>query len=67
MPRWTPRWPRLACGSRMSPGSTSSRRAAVDVLIDVEAYRANAYLIPQLDRLSPQMRRNMTEAAAITA
>ena len=41
--------------------------AAVDVLIDFEAYRANAYLIPQLDRLSPQMRRNMTEAAAITA
>jgi amidase len=41
--------------------------AAVDVLIDFEAYRANAHLIPQLDRLSPQMRRNMTEAAAITA
>jgi len=40
--------------------------AAVDVLIDFEAYRANAHLIPQLDRLSPQMRRNMTEAAAIT-
>ena len=41
--------------------------AAVDVLIDFEAYRANAHLIPQLDRLSPQMRRTMTEAAAITA
>jgi amidase len=41
--------------------------AAVDGLIDFEAYRANAHLIPQLDRLSPQMRRNMTEAAAITA
>ena len=37
------------------------------MLIDVEAYQANAHLIPQLDRLSPQMRRNMTEAAAITA
>jgi amidase len=40
---------------------------ATDVIIDVEAYRANAHLIPQLDRLSPQMRRNMTEAATITA
>jgi amidase len=40
---------------------------ATDVIIDVEAYQANAHLIPQLDRLSPQMRRNMTEAAAITA
>ncbi len=40
---------------------------AGNVLIDVEAYQANAHLIPQLDRLSPQMRRNMTEAAAITA
>ena len=37
------------------------------MLIDFEAYQANAHLIPQLDRLSPQMRRNMTEAAAITA
>jgi amidase len=36
------------------------------VLINFEAYRANAHLIPQLDRLSPQIRRNMTEAAAIT-
>ena len=40
---------------------------AGNVLIDVEAYQANAHLIPQLDRLSPQMRRNMTESAAITA
>jgi amidase len=39
---------------------------ATDVLINFEAYRANAHLIPQLDRLSPQIRRNMTEAAAIT-
>ena len=37
------------------------------MLIDVEAYQANAHLIPQLDRLSPQIRRNMTEAAAVTA
>jgi amidase len=43
--------------------------AAVDaaaVLIDVEGYQANAHLIPQLDRLSPHIRRNMTGAAAIT-
>jgi amidase len=37
------------------------------VLIDVEAYQANAHLLPQLDQLSPQMRRNMTESAAVTA
>jgi amidase len=40
---------------------------AGNVLIDIEAYQANAHLIPQLDRLSPQMRRNMTESAAVTA
>ena len=39
---------------------------AADVLIDAEGYQANAYLMPQLDRLSPQMRRNLTEAAAVT-
>ena len=37
------------------------------MLIDVEAYQANAHLIPKLDRLSPHIRRNMTEAGAITA
>jgi amidase len=40
---------------------------AGNVLIDVEAYQANAHLLPQLDQLSPQMRRNMTESAAVTA
>jgi amidase len=39
---------------------------AADVIIDVEAYQANAYLMAQLDRLSPSIRRNMTESAAIT-
>jgi amidase len=37
-----------------------------DVIIDVEAYQVNAYLMPQLDRLSPHLRRNMTEAAEVT-
>jgi amidase len=41
--------------------------SAGNVLIDVEAYQSNAHLLPQLDRLSPQMRRNMTESAAVTA
>src|SRR6516162_3559440 len=40
---------------------------AGNVLIDVEAYRANAHLLPHLDRLSPSIQRNMTESAAITA
>jgi amidase len=40
---------------------------AGNVLIDVEAYQANEHLLPQLDRLSPQMRQNMTESAAVTA
>jgi amidase len=39
---------------------------ASDVIIDVEAYQANAYLMPQLDRLSPHLRRNMTESAKVT-
>src|SRR5947209_7245264 len=38
-----------------------------NVLIDVEACQANAHLVPQLDRLPPQLRRNMTESAAITS
>ena len=41
--------------------------AAGNVLIDVEAYQANAHLIPQLDRLTPRIRRTMEEAAAITS
>jgi amidase len=39
---------------------------AANVIIDVEAYQANAYLMPRLDQLSPPIRRNMTEAAAVT-
>jgi amidase len=44
----------------------AAANAAANVLIDAEAYQANAHLLPQLDRLSPHIRRNMTEAAAIT-
>ena len=40
---------------------------AANVAIDVEAYPANAHLLPHLDRLTPQVRRSMTESAAITA
>jgi amidase len=40
--------------------------SAGNALIDVEAYQANAHLIPQLDRLSPHIRRNMAEGAAVT-
>jgi amidase len=39
---------------------------AANVLIDVEAYQANAHLLPQLEQLSPQMHANMVESAAIT-
>ena len=59
-----------AAGLRVTDVAGFDFRAANgagNVLIDVEGYQANAHLIPRLDRLSPQMRRNMTESAAITA
>ena len=59
-----------AAGLRVANVAGFDLRAAAraaDVLIDAEAYQANAYLLPQLDRLSPQMRRNMTESGALTA
>jgi amidase len=40
---------------------------AGNVAIDVEAYPANAHLLPHFDRLTRQVRRSMTESAAITA
>jgi amidase len=40
---------------------------AGNVAIDVEAYPANAHLLPHLDRLTRQIQRSMTESAAITA
>ena len=59
-----------AAGLRVADVAGFDLRAAAratDVLIDAEAYQANAYLLPRLDRLSPQMRRNMTESGALTA
>src|SRR6476646_2858088 len=40
---------------------------AGNVAIDVEAYPANAHLLPRLDQLTPGIRQNMQEAAGITA
>jgi amidase len=40
---------------------------AGNVCIDVEGYQANAHLLPRLDRLASYNRRNMTEAARLTA
>jgi amidase len=40
---------------------------AGNVAIDVEAYPANAHLLPRLDRLTRGIRRNMEEAAKITS
>ena len=40
---------------------------AGNVLIDVEAYPVNEYLMPDLARLSPHNQRNLPEAAAVTA
>jgi len=40
---------------------------AASLLIDVEAYQANAYLLPELPRLSPRNQHNLTEAAKVTA
>ena len=36
---------------------------AGNVAIDVEAYPANAHLLPHLDRLTPHIQRAMTESA----
>jgi amidase len=40
---------------------------AADLILDAEAYAVNAYLMPELDRLSAHNQRNMTEAGRITA
>ena len=56
-----------AAGLRVTDVAGFDFRAANgagNVLIDVEAYQANAHLIPQLDRLSPQIRRNMARVPA---
>jgi amidase len=44
----------------------TAANAACSLLIDVEAYQVNAYLMPDLARLSPYNQRNLPEAAAVT-
>jgi amidase len=45
----------------------AAANSAAGVLIDVEAYRVNAYLLPDLARLSSYNQRNLPAAAAVTA
>ena len=45
----------------------AAANAAASLLIDVEAYQVNEYLMPDLARLSPYNQRNLPEAAAVTA
>jgi len=45
----------------------AAANAAASLLIDVEAYQVNKYLMPDLARLSSYNRRNLPEAAAVTA
>ena len=42
----------------------AAANAAASLLIDVEAYQVNKYLLPDLARLSPYNQRNLPEAAA---
>jgi amidase len=45
----------------------AAANTAGSLLIDVEAYQATKYLMPDLARLSPHTQRNMLQAAAVTA
>ena len=45
----------------------AAANAAGNLLIDVEAYQVNEYLLPDLARLSSYNQRNLPEAAAVTA
>jgi amidase len=45
----------------------AAANAAASLLIDVEAYQVNAYLMPDLARLSSYNQRNLPAAAAMTA
>jgi amidase len=59
-----------AAGIKMTEVAGLDIAAANDagnLVIDVEAYQVNAYLMPNLDRLSPYNQRNLAEAAAVTA
>ena len=45
----------------------AAANAAASLIIDVEAYQVNEYLMPDLARLSSYNQRNLPEAAAVTA
>jgi amidase len=45
----------------------ATANTAGSLLIDVEAYQVNEYLLPDLARLSPYNQRNLPEAATVTA
>lgn len=45
----------------------AAANVAASLLIDVEAYQVNEYLLPDLARLSSYNRRNLREAGAVTA
>src|SRR6516162_3765881 len=44
----------------------AAANTAASLLIDVEAYQVNEYLLPDLARLSPYNQRNLPKAAAVT-
>jgi amidase len=56
----------IAATEVAGPDFTAANGAG-SVLIDVEAYQVNQYLLPDLARLSPYNQRNLREAAAVTA
>jgi amidase len=53
--------------TRVAGPDFAAASTAASLLIDVEAYQVNEYLMPDLARLSPYNQRNLPEAAAVTA
>jgi amidase len=53
--------------SEVASPDFAAANAAGSLLIDVEAYRVNEYLMPDLARLSSYNQRNLPEAAVVTA
>jgi amidase len=50
----------------VEPFDLKAANHATNVLIDVEAYQANKYLLAVADRLTPRIRANITESGEIT-